>query len=146
MPDIKRILLAVDFSGDSEFIGTRAIELAKKYDAELLLIHVVVDLKAHWYERILLSSLSEDVEEQLVGSARRQLKELAAKLGIPAARCLVELGSPKAGILKAVKEHDVDLIVVGSHGLGGVDALLGSTADSILHRSPVDVFVVRLPS
>ncbi len=146
MPDIKRILLAVDFSGDSEFIGTRAIELAKKYDAELLLIHVVVDLKAHWYERILLSSLSEDVEEQLVGSARRQLKELAAKLGIPAARCLVELGSPKAGILKAVREHDVDLIVVGSHGLGGVDALLGSTADSILHRSPVDVFVVRLPS
>ncbi len=146
MPDIKRILLAVDFSGDSEFIGTRAIELAKKYDAELLLIHVVVDLKAHWYERILLSSLSDDVEEQLVDSARRQLKELAAKLGIPAARCLVELGSPKAGILKAVREHDVDLIVVGSHGLGGVDALLGSTADSILHRSPVDVFVVRLPS
>ncbi len=146
MPDIKRILLAVDFSGDSEFIGTRAIELAKKYDAELLLIHVVVDLKAHWYERILLSSLSDDVEEHLVGSARRQLKELAAKLGIPAMRCLVELGSPKAGILKAVREHDVDLIVVGSHGSGGVDALLGSTADSILHRSPVDVFVVRLPS
>ncbi len=145
MTDFKRILLAVDFSSDSEFIGVRASELARKYDAKLILIHVVVDLKAHWYERILLSSLSDDVEEQLIESAKKQLREMADKLGVPETECLVEVGSPRAGVLKAVREHDVDLIVVGSHGAGGVDALLGSTAATILHKSPVDVFVVRLP-
>ena len=146
MTDFKCILLAVDFSSDSEFIGVRASELAQTYGAKLVLIHVVVDLKAHWYERILLSSLSDDVEEQMIESARKQLRELAEKLGIPEAECVVEVGSPKAGVLKAVREHGVDLIVVGSHGAGGVDALLGSTAATILHKSPVDVFVVRLPT
>ena len=146
MMDFKCILLAVDFSSDSEFIGRRASELARTCGAKLVLIHVVVDLKAHWYERILMSSLSDDVEAQMIESARMQLRELAEKLGLPETQCVVEIGSPKAGVLKAVKEHGVDLIVVGSHGAGGVDALLGSTASTILHKSPVDVFVVRLPA
>ena len=145
MPDFKRILLAVDFSRDSEFIGTRAKELAQACGARLVLLHVVVDLKSQWYKRILLSSLSDDVEEQLIDDARKRLEALTQNLGVPDATCVVEVGSPKAGVLKAVEEHDIGLIVVGSHGVGGVDAMLGSTADSILHRSPVDVFVDRLP-
>ena len=146
MPDFTRILLAVDFSKDSELIGRRAIELAEKYGAQLFLLHVVVDLKAHLFQRLLMSSLSDDVEEQMIDSAKKQLRDLAEQLGVPGARRLVELGSPKTGVLKVVKDHGIDLIVVGSHGVGGVDMLLGSTADSILHKSPVDVFVVRLPS
>ncbi len=146
MPDFTRILLAVDFSKDSEIIGKRAIELAEKYGAELFLVHVVVDLKDQLFERILMSSLSDDVEEQMVTAANEQLRDLAKKLNVPYARCIVEIGSPKTGILKAIKDYDIDLIVVGSHGVGGVDMLLGSTADTILHKSPVDVFVVRLPT
>jgi len=146
MPGCKRILLAVDFSQDSEFIGKRAIELAEKFGAELFLVHVVVDLKGHLFQRLIMSSLSDDVQEQMTDSAKKQLRELAGKLDVANAACLVELGPPKTGILKAVKEHDIDLIVVGSHGVGGVDMLLGSTADTILQKSPVDVFVVRLPS
>lgn len=144
MADFKRILLAVDFSKDSEFLVKRAMELASKYDARLFLIHVVVDLRAHLFERLFMSSLSDDVEEQMVDSAKKQLLKLAEKLGVREADCLVEVGSPKLGILKAVGEHDIDLIVVGSHGLGGTDMLLGSTAYTILHKSPVDVFVLRL--
>jgi len=146
MPGCKRVLLAVDFSEDSEFIGRRAIELAEKYGAKLFLIHVVVDLKGHLFQRLIMSSLSDDVQEQMTDSAKKQLRELAKQLDVPNAECLVELGPPKTGILKAVKEHDIDMIVVGSHGVGGVEMLLGSTADTILHKSPVDVFVVRLPS
>ena len=146
MADFKRILLAVDFSEDSEFIGKRAAELARKHDATLVLIHVVVDLSGHWYDRILMSSLSDDVQDELVENADKRLRELREKLGVPEAECLVEVGSPKTGVLNAVKKRDIDLIVVGSHGSGGVDALLGSTAATILHKSPVDVFVVRLPT
>lgn len=146
MYDVKNILLAVDFSKDSEFIGLRGIDLAKRYDAKLFLAHVVIDLKSHFFPQLFISSMSDDVERQMIDSAKQQLKELAEKLDLPEAECLVEVGTPKAGILKAVQEHDIDLIVVGSHGLGGVDTLLGSTADSILHKSPVDVFVVRLPN
>ena len=145
MADFKRILLAVDFSKDSEFLIKRATELANKYDARLYLIHVVVDLRGHLLERIFMSSLSDDVEEQMIDSAKKQLWDLADRLGIAQTDCLIEVGSPKAGIMKTVKDHDIDLIVVGNHGVGGTDILLGSTAYTILHKSPVDVFVVRLP-
>lgn len=145
MSGCKRILLAVDFSQDSEFIGRRAIELAEKFGAEIFLIHVVVDLKSHLFQRLIMSSLSDDVQEQMTDSARKQLREFAQQLNVPDAKCLVELGPPRKGILKAVKEQEIDLIVVGNHGVGGADLLLGSTADTILHKSPVDVFVVRLP-
>lgn len=145
MADFKRILLAVDFSEDSEFLIKRALELANKYDARLYLIHVVVDLRGHLLERIFMSSLSDDVEEQMIDSAKKQLWDLADRLGIAQTDCLIEVGSPKAGIMKTVKEHDIDLIVVGNHGVGGTDILLGSTAYTILHKSPVDVFVIRLP-
>ena len=145
MADFKRILLAVDFSKDSEFLIKRATELANKYDARLYLIHVVVDLRGHLLERIFMSSLSDDVEEQMIDSAKKQLWDLADRLGIAQTDCLIEVGSPKAGFMKTVKDHDIDLIVMGNHGVGGTDILLGSTAYTILHKSPVDVFVIRLP-
>ena len=85
MPDFTRILLAVDFSKDSEIIGKRAIELAEKYGAELFLVHVVVDLKDQLFERILMSSLSDDVEEQMVTAANEQLRDLAKKLNVSSA-------------------------------------------------------------
>jgi hypothetical protein len=54
--------MAVNFSHDSEFIGKRAVDMERKHDAKLSLIHVAVDLKGHLYERLLMSSLSDDVE------------------------------------------------------------------------------------
>ena len=143
--EYKHILLAVDFSKDSELIGHRAIDLARRYDAKLSLIHVVINLKGPFYEHI-MSSLSEDVEQQVILLAKQQLSALAQRLDIPTTACIVKLGSPKVGILKAVEEHDIDLIVMGSHGLGGWDSLLGSTADAVLHKAPCDVFAVRLSS
>jgi universal stress protein A len=145
MADFENILLAVDFSKNSEFLITRTMELANKYRARVFLIHAVVDLRGHLLERVFMSSLSDDVEEQMIESAKKQLRELAARLEVPESDCLIEVGSPKTGILKAAREYDIDLIVLGSHGMGGVDMLLGSTAYTILHKSPVDVFVVRLP-
>lgn len=141
--DYKRILLAVDFSKDSEYIGQRAVDIAQRYGAELYLIHVVADLKGPFYEQI-MSSLSEGIEDEITDLANKQLLALAENLKLPATHCLVELGSPKMGILKAVKEHNIDLIVIGSHGASGWDVLLGSTADTVLHKAPCDVFAVRL--
>jgi universal stress protein A len=139
----KHILLAVDFSKDSELVGQRAVDLADRYGAKLSLIHVVADLKGPFYEHI-MSSLSEDVEDEIIDLAKQQLHALAEKLNIPVTNCLVELGSPKFGIVKAVEENDIDLIVIGTHGVSGWDVLLGSTADTVLHKAPCDVFAIRL--
>lgn len=139
----KKILLAVDFSKDSELIGQRAIDLARRYEAKLYLIHVVINLKDAFYEQI-MSSLSEDVEQEIIQLAEQQLHTLAKRLEIPTTNCIVELGSPKRGIIKATEEHDIDLIMIGSHGISGWDNLLGSTADAVLHKAPCDVLAIRL--
>jgi universal stress protein A len=56
----------------------------------------------------------------------------------------VELGSPKAEITRVAEEQGVDLIVVGSHGRLGLELLLGSTANGVLHAAKCDVLAVRV--
>lgn len=143
MADYRHILLAVDFSKESEAIGQRAVDLAKRYGAELTLMHVVANLyEEPMYD--LMSSFPADVEEQLVQNARQSLTDLAQRLGVPAAERVVEVGTPKTGIIQAAKERDADLIVLGSHGVHGLELLLGSTANAVLHAAPCDVLAVRV--
>ncbi|MEE9491992.1 MAG: universal stress protein [Gammaproteobacteria bacterium] len=55
----------------------------------------------------------------------------------------VQWGMPKSGIVSWAREHNTDLIIMGSHGRHGLERLLGSVSSSVLHQSPCDVLVVR---
>ena len=56
----------------------------------------------------------------------------------------MEIGSPKAEIIRIAEDMGADLIVVGSHGRHGIALLLGSTAASVVHHAKCDVLAVRL--
>ena len=56
----------------------------------------------------------------------------------------VELGAPKHEIVRVAKEQGVDLVVVGSYGRHGLQLLLGSTANGVLHLAACDVLAVRV--
>ncbi len=145
MANYQHILLAVDFSRESEVIGARAVQLMKTYGTRLTLLHVVANV----YEEPvydLLSSFPADVEEKLVENAERSLTDLAKKLGVANAECRVEVGTPKAAIVQTAQEGGVDLIVLGSHGVHGLGLLLGSTANAVLHAATCDVLAVRVGS
>ncbi len=143
MADYRHILLAVDFSKDTDAIGARAIELMRQQEARLTLVHVVANI---YDEPVydLMASFPADVENQLIQNAQQALKSLAERLGVPDAECVVEVGTPKIGILRAVEQRDVDLIVLGSHGVHGLELLLGSTANAVLHAARCDVLAVRV--
>ena len=53
-------------------------------------------------------------------------------------------GSTRREILRLAKELDTNLIVIGSHGREGIQRLLGSTANAVLHGAPCDVLAVRI--
>ena len=56
----------------------------------------------------------------------------------------VQVGKPASEILKAATEWPADVIVIGSHGRGGVQrALLGSVAEAVMRRSPCPVLVIK---
>ncbi len=143
MAGYQHILLAVDFSKDSELVGFRAVQIMEKYEARLTLLHVVANV----YEEPvydLMSSFPVDIEEKLIENANRSIESLAEKLGLPDAERIVEMGTPKTTIVQAAKQREVDLIVLGSHGVHGLGLLLGSTANAVLHAATCDVLAVRV--
>ena len=74
----------------------------------------------------------------------QRLRELAARLGTPECPRMVVQGNTRREILRVAEENQVDLIVLGSHGREGIQLLLGSTANAVLHGAPCDVLAVRV--
>lgn len=142
----QQILFAADFSEDALRIGERARDIARKCGAKLSLIHVVEDMNISLgggYE--LLPVLPDLPDEALLQEARNALGNLAQRLDITdAGLWVVNALSTKEGIIGAAKDHNIDLIVVGSHGRHGLALLLGSTANAVLHGAPCDVLAVRI--
>lgn len=137
------ILLAVDFSGGGQAAAEKAAQLAELFDARLSLIHVVEFLGLSLNPEFPIPDDLE-LERRLIESAGQRLRELAQKLGRADAGIHVEVGSPKHEICRVAEETEADLIIVGSHGRRGLQLLLGSTANGVLHLAPCDVLAVSV--
>jgi universal stress protein A len=137
------VLFATDFSPDSDRAGTRAVAVAQTAGARLSLVHVV-EYSAMEYAGEIPIPENIDLDQRRIAAAREHIAALAGRLGVPQAATFVELGSPKHEVVRVAKEQGVDLIVVGSHGKHGLQLLLGSTANGILHLAPCDVLAVRV--
>ena len=82
--------------------------------------------------------------DQLDEHAKQRLAEIADPHGILSENQHVVVGMPDTEIHRFAAEHDVDLIVVGSHGRHGFALLLGSTSTGVLHGAQCDVLAVRV--
>ena len=143
MANYHHILLATDFSKEVDTVLERALELKEQHGAELSLIHVVEYTGSMYAGEIPLPD-DLDLDQRISDQAERQLKELADLHGIPSHACHVEIGVPKHEITRIAKETDTDLIIIGSHGRHGLQLLLGSTANGVLHLAHCDVLAVRV--
>ena len=146
MQAYQHVLFATDFTDEALQVGARAKEIAQHYGARLSLIHVIEPIVVSpGYD--LLPVMPDLPDEVLQTSSQEALRRLAERLEIPDAGQRVITGvSTKEGILEAVRELGVDLIVIGSHGRHGLALLLGSTANAVLHGAPCDVLAVRIHS
>ena len=144
MSDYRRILLAVDLTEESNRVAVRATSLARAYDAELHLVHVIEPLSLAYGGDIPMDLSS--VQEQIHDQAKSHLAEFAATLEIPTERQYLIFGRPESEIQRVAETKEVDLIVVGSHGRHGLALLLGSTANGVLHGAKCDVLAVRVGS
>jgi len=138
----KRVLYATDFDEVGVRAAHRARQIAKENHAQLYLVHVVEPIPAYAYPGF--AGFAE-VELSIREQAEKELKQLAEQLNVDAKHCILAFGSIKHEVLRLAKEHDIDLIVSGSHGKHGLAILLGSTADAILHGAHCDMLIVRPP-
>lgn len=137
---IRSILAPTDGSDAADAALERALRIA---DLEGATVHVlsVVDTTANPMrfgvaEVAELDRARTDLVDGIVDACGDRTPELEV-------RGAVRRGRPAETILEYAEEHAIDLLVVGRTGRGGVaEALLGSTADRLVRRSPIPVVVV----
>ena len=143
-PRVDRIMVPVDFSTSSRQIIGVASRMAEKYDASVTLVHVV-DLEYYPYYGF-GSDPFRAVERDMMRASERKLADYVTDLqgaGIIATSVTVE-GHPANAIRKVAEEHDVDLIVIGSHGRRGLDRIMvGSVSEKVSRSAHCPVLVVN---
>jgi universal stress protein A len=145
MDNYKHILLAVDFFEPYDTVVNRARDLANRYQAKLSIIHVADDLPIIDTDCGVDIPFEIELTNELIEKTKIKLKELGNELAVTEDCQWLEIGTPRAEIIRVATENQVDLIVTGSHGRHGLAALmLGSTADDIVHYAPCDVLAVHL--
>ncbi len=152
MPTFAKIVAATDFSEDSNLALSFAEELARKFSAEIIVLHVDQPLAPVMMTPELgpamdVGAMSRIGEEQRL-LAQRELDKIVGRLrdGGLKVRSLLRVGSPFLEILHTAQGEGADLIVLGTHGRTGLaHVLMGSVAERVVQKAPCPVLTIRHP-
>ena len=138
-----RLLVAIDFSDADTQVLERARQLAAQNQAGITLLHVVEYLPMAYVDEIPPLE-SVEFSKALEQGAMKNLRALQDKLQPLGTEVQVVTGMAKHEVVRMAEEIGADLIVIGSHGRHGIQLLLGSTANGVLHQARCDVLAVRI--
>ncbi len=147
MKPFEKILIATDFSENSEYAFDYALTLAKQFNGELTVMHVInepVDLRGFYVPHISFEQLEKEIEE---GAVKMMETFCGAKLGdFTNYKTAIVSGIPYEEIIRKAEEINASLLVVGTHGRTGLDHLIfGSTAERVVRSASCPVLTIRLP-
>lgn len=148
MAGYRKIVVAIDLSEESGTIVGKALELAHE-NAEVHLVYVQEPMEAVYMGVVPYGPVfvgMDQVEDRLQKELRDKLSGWASQFGLDDANVHFLNGSPAREIHSFAEENGSDLIVLGTHGQKGVQLLLGSTANAVLHGANCDVLAVRITS
>lgn len=139
----ERIAVPTDFSETAATAHALASEIGAFYDSKIDIVNVI-DATVYAYAGYPLASLSSD----LMNGAEEALN----KVELPASARELEVnrfvlsGTPDQAIVEHTKHHNVDAIVIGTHGHGAVARFfLGSVADKVIHAAECPIIVTKEP-
>ena len=140
-----KVLLATDFSPQSEVARRHAIAFARYHEGSILLVHAQPTPESSAGEGMLHAGVGTSdpriVQDRLDAIAL----EIQQEEGISVEARFVD-GDPATEIVRIAREEEVALIAMGTHGRTGVRrVLMGSVAEQVLRRAPCPVLTVRLP-
>jgi nucleotide-binding universal stress UspA family protein len=137
---LRNILFLTDFSEPSEVALPFATAIARKYGAKIHALHVLIPDPYVYATPISVGFVKEAEEE----SAKAEMQRVESRLaGVPYETILEWGVEVWPTIDQTIKDRDIDLIVIGTHGRTGAQKfLLGSVAEEIFRRSPVPVLTI----
>lgn len=139
----KKILIGIDGSVDSAAAFDKAVAVALRNDAELLLVNVI-DLRAFQSISTYDTMVAEDTKkgaEQLIAD----FADEAQAAGVTKIKTIVEFGSPKVMMATTIPtQEQADLIMIGATGLSYIERLfIGSVAQYIVTHATCDTLIIR---
>lgn len=140
--NVQNVLAPVDFSDGADTAVRHAKELALTYGAKITLLHAVEEVV---YPSAYGMEMADVPGPEIIERVERSLATMARE-EIGYEHVLVEalVGYAPSVILDYQEEHDVDLIVISTHGRSGLERLLlGSVTERVARRASVPVFVVK---
>ena len=143
-PDIKTILVPIDFSANSTRALDYAHALATRFNASLHVVHVceIPSLATGSMDAYAIAYSSWS--QQLGDEAERELLKVLPKLaGVPVTTAVL-FGNPARAIVTDATNRQSDLIVMGTHGHGPLmHALVGNVAERVVRTAPCPVLTIR---
>ena len=143
----KQILCPVDFSDFSDYAMRYAALLALKFEAHLTLLHVVAPILVPLPGDALSPPMRQADLADIADACRERLTRTAGDLtekGVSVIACQVTSGVPYLEIIRVAEELHADMIVMGTHGRGGlVHLMIGSVAERVVRKAPCAVLTVK---
>jgi len=141
----KKILIALDFHSDNSEILAKGRKIAEDNAAEIFLLHVNEPIgMTYAADGLGWSDQVASLELSISKASQNQMTKYGNELKLNSNHCIVTEGRPATEIHVICKDKNIDLVVMGTHGQSGLQLLLGSTANSVLHGTTCDVMTVRV--
>lgn len=146
----KKILIPFDGSEHSKRAILFAADVAQQHNSELFLVHVVKDkdippeileyIKSEKINGGIGKVSAKLISEGIMKAAQKQIQEM----GLQIAKSMVFRGDPAEEIIQFAKNNDIDMIVIGSRGLGKIKGLLlGSVSSKVCHLAECTCVTVK---
>lgn len=160
LPEVKTILYATGLGPGAPYVFRHALSEAEKHKAKVIILHVMEPLNPfgrHLVELHISHEQAEQIQEQAREHAKQKIEARVRNLcdketcHAPTGESLVSdirvvEGQPHLEIVKQAKELGADMIVIGTHRHSAIgEAMLGHTANKVVHRAEAPVLLVRIP-
>lgn len=147
---MKKILVPTDFSDQATYALEVASQIAKKSDAQLILLHVVEDTNIasmHYTGEIDMPHMEDRLfMMKLIEKGKKDLAELSenSKYADIIVEQQLRIGSPYQNIKDMINDNEVDLVVMGTKGSSGLEEfLIGSNAEKVVRHSKCPVLTIH---
>ena len=147
---MRKILWPVDLSENSLEISDFVADMAKKFEATILVLYVGHDLKAIFpaYGNYPSPELYRTFQEWEEREARQRLEEFCRRdlAGCPGMEVILELGNPAEKILEVAEREKVDMIIMATFGFESTAAeaqIFGSVSQQVVRDAKVPIYVIN---
>ncbi|MFZ4739894.1 MAG: universal stress protein [Bacteroidales bacterium] len=142
---IKKVLIPLDYDPSSQKVAEKGFALAETMGAEVVLLHVLIDLSHYSLTYMNMGPLQLDTVVELKQASLDFLEKTKLRLGNETIQILVIEGDFAESILTTAKDLNVDVIVMGSHSkswLGNI--VIGSVTEKVFRNITIPLFIIPI--